>query len=204
MPTYKVLYAFTRLSDSPLASFGENISEQMTGNPGFTTPCVPLAALQTSVTQFRDAITAALAGGKLLTALKNEAREALIGLLRQQASYVQSLAGEDLSLLLSSGFDASSKNRAQIPLPKPVIELIDNPQSTQLGVRVSAVPTAKAYELRISYGTNGWQTVGVFTYSRPILVEGLTPGTIYTAQARAVGGSTGYSDWSDPVSHMAM
>jgi hypothetical protein len=26
----------------------------------------------------------------------------------------------------------------------------------------------------------------------------------YTVQARAVGGSTGYSDWSDPVSHMAM
>jgi hypothetical protein len=31
----------------------------------------------------------------------------------------------------------------------------------------------------------------------------LTPGTNYNIQARAVGGSTGYSDWSDPVSHMA-
>jgi hypothetical protein len=24
------------------------------------------------------------------------------------------------------------------------------------------------------------------------------------AQVRAVGGSTGYSDWSDPVSHMSL
>jgi hypothetical protein len=32
----------------------------------------------------------------------------------------------------------------------------------------------------------------------------LTPGTIYTMQVRAVGGSTGMGDWSDPISHMAI
>ena len=26
----------------------------------------------------------------------------------------------------------------------------------------------------------------------------------YTFQVRAIGGSSGYSDWSDPVSHMSM
>ena len=30
------------------------------------------------------------------------------------------------------------------------------------------------------------------------------PGVTYTVQVRGVGGTTGYSDWSDPVSHMAM
>ena len=55
-----------------------------------------------------------------------------------------------------------------------------------------------------SFSIATWQAVGVFTYSRPILIENLTPGTTYTMQARAIGGSTGYSDWSDPVSHMAM
>ena len=29
-------------------------------------------------------------------------------------------------------------------------------------------------------------------------------GTVYTVQIRALGGSTGQSDWSDPSSHMAM
>jgi chitodextrinase len=33
-------------------------------------------------------------------------------------------------------------------------------------------------------------------------VNGLTPGTTYVFQVRAVGGSTGYSDWSNPVSRM--
>ena len=37
-----------------------------------------------------------------------------------------------------------------------------------------------------------------------MVVNGLTPGVVYTFQVRAVGGSTGYSEWSDPVSHMAI
>ena len=35
-------------------------------------------------------------------------------------------------------------------------------------------------------------------------VGGLMPGGNYQFQVRAVGCSTGYSDWSDPVSHMSM
>ena len=39
--------------------------------------------------------------------------------------------------------------------------------------------------------------------SRRIRLTNFTPGTVYTIQVRAIGGFTGYSDWSDPVSHMA-
>ena len=27
---------------------------------------------------------------------------------------------------------------------------------------------------------------------------------VYSVQTRAVGGSTGYSDWSNPISHMVL
>jgi hypothetical protein len=37
-----------------------------------------------------------------------------------------------------------------------------------------------------------------------IVVKDLTPGTVYTFPVRAVGGSTGYSDLSNPVSHIAI
>jgi hypothetical protein len=40
--------------------------------------------------------------------------------------------------------------------------------------------------------------------SKQIIFNGLTPGKTYTIQVRALGGSTGQSDWSDPSSHMAM
>ncbi|HET7625016.1 MAG TPA: fibronectin type III domain-containing protein, partial [Verrucomicrobiae bacterium] len=65
------------------------------------------------------------------------------------------------------------------------------------------VPTARAYEVRMSHGDEGWQVVGIFTQSRMTL-QNLTPGTTYTVQARAIGGSTGSSEWSDPVSHMSL
>ena len=61
-----------------------------------------------------------------------------------------------------------------------------------------------ATKSRISTGTGAWQTAGAFTGARKIILTGLTPGTVYNVQARAIGGSTGYSDWSDPSSHMAM
>ena len=47
-----------------------------------------------------------------------------------------------------------------------------------------------------------WQNAGLFTNSRSMTINDLTPGTTYAFQVRAVGGSTGYTDWSDPVAHM--
>ena len=35
-------------------------------------------------------------------------------------------------------------------------------------------------------------------------LTGVTRGKEYTEQIRALGGSTGQSDWSDPSTHMAM
>lgn len=40
--------------------------------------------------------------------------------------------------------------------------------------------------------------------THPTLVNGLTPGTFYTSEIRAIGGSTGASPWSDPLGQMAM
>jgi hypothetical protein len=44
----------------------------------------------------------------------------------------------------------------------------------------------------------------IATKARGIVVPGLTPGAMYDVQVRGIGGTTGYSDWSDPVSHMCM
>ncbi|MEP6663429.1 MAG: fibronectin type III domain-containing protein [Verrucomicrobiota bacterium] len=203
MSTYRTSLAFARLPDAPLNTFGENVITRLTGNPGFTTPLVSMAVLTGAQTAFASAIVAAQQGGKQATATKNAAREALIALLQQEAAYVQSIAGEELPLLLSSGFENTNTNRTQVPLSKPLVDQVDNPMSGQLGLRLKPVYTARAYEVRMSYGTTGWQAVGVFTQSR-VVIPDLTPGTTYTLQARAIGGSTGYSDWSDPVSHMAM
>ena len=35
-------------------------------------------------------------------------------------------------------------------------------------------------------------------------MERVIPGVVYTIQVRAIGGLTGYGDWSDPISRMAV
>jgi hypothetical protein len=91
----------------------------------------------------------------------------------------------------------------------PAIRDILNGNSGQFILRVSAIPNARAYEVRhAAIGTGGTpgprQNGGLFTNSRSMPINGLAPGTNYTFQIRAIGGSTGYSDWSDPVGHMSM
>ena len=70
-------------------------------------------------------------------------------------------------------------------------------------VRVSPVDNARSYEVSKRLATADWKNAGVFTKSRGVLLHKLMPGSTYDVQARAVGGTTGYSDWSDPVSHLA-
>jgi hypothetical protein len=43
-----------------------------------------------------------------------------------------------------------------------------------------------------------------FQSSRKIIFKGLTAGVLYAFQLCGVGGSTGKSDWSEPVTKMAM
>ena len=149
-------------------------------------------------------VAAAAGGGVQATAAKNAARDAVIALLRQVANYVQGAANNSLPTLLSSGFEATSGNTSQSPLEKPAILKIENEVSTQLLVRLTPIANARAYEIRTSVnGNGGWNAAGVFTQARRIPLTDLAPGTTYNVSARAVGGSTGYSDWSDPVSHMA-
>lgn len=182
MPNYRTSQVFARLPDAELGNYTQNIITKLTGNASFPKPLVSVADLAKVLDTFTTALAAAAQGGKLATAAKNAAREDLLGALRQEAAYVQSLANDDLPMLLSSGFEAVNTNRTQIPLTKPVIDEIRNDMSTQLAMRVQPVPTARAYEVRLSYGASGWQAVGIFTQARSIVLENLTPGTLYTVQ----------------------
>jgi hypothetical protein len=70
--------------------------------------------------------------------------------------------------------------------------------------RIDPVKSANMYEGRIKLNDSDWLP-SVFTGdSQHIIFNGLTRGKDYTVQVRALGGSTGQSDWSDPSSHMAM
>jgi hypothetical protein len=108
--------------------------------------------------------------------------------------------------LLSSGFEAMSQNRAQSALEQPTGLVITNGTAGQLvGALGQPVKNTSIYEGRTSKDSGTTWLPSVFTGdSQHIIFDGLTAGTTYTIQVRALGGLTGQSDWSDPVSHMAM
>jgi hypothetical protein len=94
-------------------------------------------------------------------------------------------------------------------LPKAVIVAVDNGLSGELVVRVRAMENAKMYQPQSAPIADGqsqgpWQDADVSSNSRAICVRGLTPGILYAVRVRALGGSTGTSDWSDPVTHRCM
>ena len=200
----KVSLTFARLSDGEVDNFALGVINGMTDNTAYPAPPVTMASLQTAGTDFTARIAAAKAGGPADTAAKNNARQSLLDLLRQLASYVQINCHNDMAILLSSGFQAQSTNRAPAPLEQPQRLIIKNGASGQLVASINPVKNKSTYEGRIKASGGDWLP-SVFTRdSQHIIFEGLTPGTIYTVQVRALGGSTGQSDWSDPSSHMAM
>jgi hypothetical protein len=197
------------MTDEALEDIAGQVIAHLYGNPAYPTPPATQADLQTALTNFTDAINAQPQGGTMATADKNNKRDVLIDLLRQLAAYVQQNHGNDLAKLLSSGFDAVSQNKTSVPLEKPTIKDILNGNSGQLILRVSAIRNARAYEVRHAMidgaGTPGpWLASSIFTNSRSMPINNLTPGAKYVFEVRAIGGSTGASDRSDAVSHRSL
>lgn len=209
MSQLRVLLGFTNAPDHSVEETAGAVHDNLYGNPAYPAPPVTKPALEAAQAAFATAIAAQAQGGTASTAEKNNRRDALVGLLRQLAGYVQEKCSNDLATLLSSGFDAVSTNRASVQLDPPTILDILNGNSGQLLVRVGPVANAKCYEVRFAaldaVGTPGpWQSGGLFTNSRSMPISGLTPGVNYSFQVRAIGGSTGSSDWCDAVSHRSL
>ncbi|HEX3989092.1 MAG TPA: hypothetical protein VHZ30_06650, partial [Verrucomicrobiae bacterium] len=175
---YKVSYDFAQLPFTVIGGFTVIVINSLTGNAGLTNLPVSLIALTAQNDDYLVKLAATAQGGTLATAAKDAAWDVLITSLRQTAAYVQSVAGQDLQLLLSSGFNAASTNRAQSPLLAPVIQGIDNNSSTVFYVLVNPVINARSYEVQIKSGADGWQTVGIFPSTRNMEIDNLTPGTL--------------------------
>jgi hypothetical protein len=200
----RVALGFTRLPDGDVDNFAAGVIKGIEGNAAYPAPPVPLTDLQSAADDFTAKVAQAKTGGVVDTAAKNNSRETLVVMLRQLAGYVQLNCNNDLAILLSSGFQAMSTNRSASPLEQPQGLVLRNGNSGQLVARVSPVKNTRMYEGRLKVLDGDWLP-SVFTGdSQGITFDGLTPGTLYTAQVRAFGGSTGQSDWSDPSSHRAM
>jgi hypothetical protein len=207
MPQTRIADGFRLQSAEQLIVTGSSIIQGLTDNTAFPTPTVDLKAVQASIDDLSAALAAQPHGGTAATADKNNRRAALVAHLRKLKHYVEDNCGNDLAVLMSSGFQPAARNRSRSALATPSILDIGQGNHAELLLRVTPVSHAKCYEVRsAALGADNapgpWQTAGLFTSSRAMNLNSLSPGTTYSFQVRAIGGSTGYSDWSNPASRM--
>jgi hypothetical protein len=202
----KALLRFTRLKDGDLVTRLNAVHDGLNGNPNYTTPPVDLATLKSNTDTLATDIAAAEDGGKRAITTKNKQREICIKMLEQLAHYVEANCNDDLAAFTTSGFLAANTTRsAPQPLSQPSIAKVAQKISGQLLVRIQALLGAVSWELRYSVLAAGntpgnWTNIALPS-TKTTTISDLTPGAIYTFQARALG-RLGYSDWSDPVHRM--
>lgn len=195
---------FARLKDGDLGGFATGVHDGLVANATlFVEPEVTPAELLTGINAYASALGATTNRGKAQTIAKNNARAALVEMLRTLASYVNGIAKGDPMIIIKAGFVptgmSANPETGDITLDKPVIVSIRNGVSGQLLVRVKG--SAYAFEGQTSNGTGTWQTAGISTQARQIELNGLTPLTICNVRVRGIGPNNTYSDWSNPTSH---
>lgn len=201
---FRIYTGFTKGSDNDVNNLSLDVMDALNGHPVFTAPPVPPPAMLTLQTAFSTTMTDARKGGKDRTLKKGIARQALLDALVSDALYCQGLARHDLNTLLTSGYEVVSTNRTSGPLDTPSILALLNNVSGQLTVRGQAVLNGRIYQAQASTDAGKtWVNMGNFNGARLMLLKPVTPGTSYTVQICALGGSTGRSAWSNPVTIMA-
>ena len=208
---FRVSLGYKRLPVEAVPPFAGWVVSCMTGSTVYIKPPVPLVPpvppdptapvdMTTRITALQVAIKNYQDGGSLALTARNVALAAVIEGLDALAFYVQTVARFDRDMMLTSGFVPVSTNRAQSKLDAPSITGIDNDSPTELDVHVTSVANAYGYEAQTCIGTGAWMSVKYSQQARTITLTGLTTGTVYNVRVRALGGSTGQSDWSMPGS----
>ena len=204
------LEGYSKVSDGDVVARGTAVETGMTGNANFPSPPVDLAALKAAIERLLALMGEALDGSKKVIAEKNKQRHDVIQMLRLLGRYVEVTCKDDMAIFKSSGFEPASTTKAPPqPLPQPSIRKIDHGATTgQLLVLVNAVLNARSYDLRYApAGSSGtpstWTTELVTSVKSAVRINGLTPGTTYAFQVRAMG-KLGYTDWSDSATAMCI
>lgn len=201
---YRLYLGFARDPDDDVNHLALDVEDALLNHPVFLNLPVSLADVETQRAAFQAAVTEARKGGTDRTRAKKAAKQVLTDSLVKIGLYCQGEAQHDLDTLLSSGFDVNSTNRTSGPLNTPSIKDLLNNVSGQLTVRGISVLNGRMYLVQASTdGGKTWTDMGKFNGARLMVLSPTTPGTVYTVRFCALGGSTGQSAWSNPVTIMS-
>jgi hypothetical protein len=194
---------FYQYPANKLVPFGTNISTNL-DLITFPNLPVPATVIKTLADDLNAKQGAMITGGPVEREARDKAFNALCAALDSDADAVEMVVGMNMEMLLATGYLPASTNHASSPLDDTAIASLKNNGTTQVLLRLQPVVNAKTYQVQISMdGGKTWQESCLPTQARRIVIAGLVPGTTYLVRARAIGGSTGASNWTAPGSIMS-
>ena len=208
----KALTNFRRMSAEDVATTSDTIQSKFNNNPSVTGGAplpVDLPTVKAATDLLRTKIAAAADGGKTAVAEKNHQKEVVVKLLIQLAHYAEANCKDDMTTFLSFGFTAAASTKNTTPPASDSIRKVETgPNSGEMLIALMKYPGAVSYVLQ-------WAVLGaggvpglcaskpVATLKQPTLVAGLTPGSTYLFQARALT-KTGYTDFGESITRIAV
>jgi hypothetical protein len=204
----KPFLAINDLPDGDVLHRLTSVHDGILNNPEYPTPPVDMATFKGVIDAFSTAAAAAQHdGGKNAVTQRDKRRAEALSMYRLLGHYVETESKNDMNTFVSSGFQAVSKAQKTPvePVATPAIESLDQGNTGQFLVTIKRVDHALHYELRYTAtgATSNSTTILVPATKPPVVIDNLTPGTIYTFQVRAYG-KLGFSNWSASVERMAI
>jgi hypothetical protein len=208
----KALKNFRRMAAESVVSTSQTIQTKLFNDPelaGAPAPPVDAAMLKAQTDTLSAKIVAAADGGKTAVAAKNHQKEIVASLLIQLAQYAETNCKGDMTIFLSTGFTpAGSTKNTTPPVSESTIRKVEPGQNSgEMLITLMKFLGAVSYVVQFATVINGvvgsWTSKPVAGIKPPFLITGLTPGTTYVFQARALT-KTGYTDWSESVTRIAV
>jgi len=199
-----ILRNFYQYKPDHLVIFGTNVGTNLDPVKFPSLPVSP-ANLKTLAANLADKQAATITGGSPSFAARDTAFDALTAALDTNADYVESVVKDNMEMLLATGYLPVSYNRTSSPLDDTAILGLLNNGTTQVLLQLQPVRNANVYQVETSAdGGKTWVEACLpSSQARRILLANLVPGTTYLVRARAVGGSTGASNWTATGSIMS-
>ena len=199
-----VVFGFKKLTDDGLSTKANHIVTCMNGNTNFPDATALVTAVSAATTEYDTSLAAAKNGGRLQTALKNKDRKALEKALKALGLHVQLNCKDDVTILLSSGFDARKDNHPTVAPGAPANFMVKAGKSSgSIVLSVNPYADAKVYVFQWASAPvtsqTTWETVlGKHT----ITIRNLVPGKEYAFRA-AIKGAAEELNFSEIVTHFA-
>lgn len=204
----KVKLNLRNLSTLEIIDLARRVIRALTGNAAFPNPQPSLAVLTTATDDLETSnnnLETSRQEAATNLQIRDDKQVAILGLLRQSAAFVDAVAGDDESKILSAGMDVRSAPSFQTQ-PAGAPGNLSGSQSDHEGEIDLHWDTVKgaSYEIQRSNDpptATSWQHAAVSVKSS-VTITGLVSGTRYWFPVAAVT-SAGQSGWSDPATKIA-